>query len=108
MRPSYVRELARSALGGLLLTAVAVSRLASLALYPLMDVTEARYANIARVMSETDNWITPQTAPGEPFWGKPPLFAWASAAAMKVFGINEFSAQVLVREVGLPAYCDLD
>jgi 4-amino-4-deoxy-L-arabinose transferase-like glycosyltransferase len=78
----------------LLLTAVAVSRLASLAFYPLMDATESRYANIARVMSESGNWITPQTAPGEPFWGKPPLFAWSSAAAMKLFGVNEFSARI--------------
>jgi 4-amino-4-deoxy-L-arabinose transferase-like glycosyltransferase len=77
-----------------LLSVVALSRLGSLAFYPLMDVTEARYANIARVMSESGNWITPQTAPGEPFWGKPPLFAWASASAMKLFGVNEFSARV--------------
>ena len=27
---------------------------------PLMDKTEARYGEIARLMRETGNWITPQ------------------------------------------------
>ncbi|TFH55345.1 MAG: glycosyltransferase family 39 protein, partial [Gemmatimonadales bacterium] len=35
-----------------LLAAVVFVRLASLAFYPLTDATEARYANIARVMLE--------------------------------------------------------
>ena len=38
---------------------------------PLMDKTEARYAEIARIMNETKNWITPQIDYGVPFWGKP-------------------------------------
>ncbi len=78
----------------LLLGAVVCARLASLAFYPLMDATEARYANIARVMLETGDWITPQMAPGAPYWGKPPLFAWASAASMTLFGVNEFGARL--------------
>jgi 4-amino-4-deoxy-L-arabinose transferase-like glycosyltransferase len=77
-----------------LLGAVATARLASLAFYPLTDATEARYANIARVMLETGDWITPQTAPGAVFWGKPPLFAWASAASMGLFGVSEFGARM--------------
>ena len=38
---------------------------------PLMDKTEARYAEIARIMAETGNWITPQVDYGVPFWAKP-------------------------------------
>jgi 4-amino-4-deoxy-L-arabinose transferase-like glycosyltransferase len=77
-----------------LLAAVGCARLASLAFYPLTDLTEARYANIARVMLESGNWITPQTAPGAAFWAKPPLFAWASAASMGLVGINELGARL--------------
>jgi 4-amino-4-deoxy-L-arabinose transferase-like glycosyltransferase len=77
-----------------LLGAVVCARLASLAFYPLTDATEARYANIARVMLESGDWITPQTAPGSVFWGKPPLYAWASAASMGLLGVNEFGARL--------------
>ena len=77
-----------------LLGMVVLARLASLAFYPLTDATESRYANIARVMLETGDWITPQTAPGVVFWGKPPLYAWASAASMGLFGVNEFGARL--------------
>ncbi|MEE4277314.1 MAG: hypothetical protein V2I82_02480 [Halieaceae bacterium] len=38
---------------------------------PLMDTTEARYAEIARIMVESGDWITPQFSLGVPFWGKP-------------------------------------
>ena len=49
---------------------------------PLTDTTEARYAEIARKMLETGNWVTPLHDYAVPFWGKPPLFAWLSAASM--------------------------
>jgi len=60
---------------------------------PLMDKTEARYAEIARIMSETNNWITPQIDYGVPFWAKPPLSTWFSAMSFEVFGVNEFAAR---------------
>ena len=77
-----------------LLAALLVVRVASLGLYTLHDTTEARYANIARVMLETKNWITPQNAPGDPFWAKPPLYVWSGAASMAVCGVNEFGARL--------------
>jgi 4-amino-4-deoxy-L-arabinose transferase-like glycosyltransferase len=58
---------------------------------PLMDKTEARYAEIARIMAETGNWITPQIDYGIPFWAKPPLSTWLSAISIKIFGANEFA-----------------
>lgn len=61
---------------------------------PLMDTTEARYAEIARIMLETDNWVTPQIDYGVPFWAKPPLSTWLSAASMKLFGVNEFAVRL--------------
>jgi 4-amino-4-deoxy-L-arabinose transferase-like glycosyltransferase len=61
---------------------------------PLMDKTEARYANIARIMAETNNWITPQIDYGVPFWAKPPLSTWFSALSFKLLGVNEFAARL--------------
>ena len=69
-------------------------RLISLAMYPLFDTTEARYAEIARIMFETRDWITPQFDYNIPFWGKPPLHTWFSALSFTLFGVNEFSARI--------------
>ena len=77
-----------------LVVAIVVVRLVSLAAYPLTDPTEARYGEIARKMLETRQWIMPQFEYGVPFWGKPPLSTWLSAAAMGVFGVNEFAARL--------------
>jgi 4-amino-4-deoxy-L-arabinose transferase-like glycosyltransferase len=78
-----------------LLVAVVVGvRLATLGAYPLMDSTESRYAEIARKMLETGEWLMPQFDYGMPFWGKPPLSTWLSAASMAAFGVNEFAARL--------------
>lgn len=69
-------------------------RLIALNAYPLMDTTEARYAEIAREMVVTNNWITPQLDHGQPFWAKPPLSIWATALSFKFFGISEFTARL--------------
>lgn len=74
----------------LVLAAVLASRFIGMALFPFADTTEPRYAEIARLMAETGDWITPWFEPGVPFWGKPPLSFWAQAAAIKVFGLAEF------------------
>ncbi len=78
----------RNSLVGILLL-----RLLLNAFLPLMDKTEARYAEIARLMYETNNWITPQIDYGVPFWAKPPLSTWLSALSMKLFGVNEFAVR---------------
>ena len=57
---------------------------------PLMDKTEARYAEIARIMAETGNWVVPQIDYTIPFWAKPPLSTWASALSISLFGTHEF------------------
>ncbi|MGE5336286.1 MAG: ArnT family glycosyltransferase [Gemmatimonadota bacterium] len=77
-----------------LLLALAAIRIVSLALYPLGDTTEARYGEVARLMATTGDWITPQNDPGVPFWAKPPLSFWASAASVKLLGINEFALRL--------------
>jgi len=78
----------------LLLVVVVAVRLATLGAYPLLDPTESRYAEIARKMLETGDWLVPQVDYGVPFWGKPPLSTWLSALAMAAFGVNEFAARL--------------
>ena len=69
-------------------------RVLTLGLYAVADRTEARYAEIGRKMAETGDWITPQIDYGVPFWGKPPLSTWLTAASFKVFSVNEFAARL--------------
>ena len=57
---------------------------------PLMDKTEARYAEIARIMVESNNWILLQIDYNVPFWAKPPLATWLTAISIKAFGLHEF------------------
>ncbi|AEF54449.1 ArnT family glycosyltransferase [Marinomonas posidonica] len=76
-------------------------RFASLGLYPLMDTTEARYGEMARIMFETGNWVTPMFDYGIPFWGKPPLFTWLSSLGFAAFGVNEFAVRIPHLLVGI-------
>ena len=78
----------------LLLGLLIAARLAAMGLLPLMDTTEARYAEIGRKMVERWDWITPWADDGMPFWAKPPLSFWLTALSFKLFGINEFAARL--------------
>jgi len=69
-------------------------RILTIGSYPLMDTTEARYGEIARIMYETGDWITPYFDYGVPFWGKPPLSFWLSALSFKLLGVNEFAVRL--------------
>lgn len=59
---------------------------------PLMLPDEGRYVGVAWEMLRSGNWLTP-TLNGLPFFHKPPLFYWITAAAMAVFGPNEWAAR---------------
>jgi 4-amino-4-deoxy-L-arabinose transferase-like glycosyltransferase len=83
----------RQWLVGLLLLAIVV-RLATLGTYPLMDNTEARYAELARKMVETGDWLMPQVRYGAPWWSKPPLSIWLTSLSFVAFGVNEFAARL--------------
>lgn len=76
------------------LALLALSRLLSLGFYPLMDMTESRYADIARRMVERADWVTPWFTDTQPFWGKPVLSFWATAMGFGVLGISEFAARL--------------
>jgi len=70
--------------------AVLLLRALAAVFVPIMDDTEARYAEIARRMVADGHWIVPQFDDGVPFWGKPPLAFWLSAGGIAVFGAGEF------------------
>src|SRR5690606_19713317 len=67
--------------------------LVSMELVPFYDTSEPRYAEIARVMAQSGDWITPWFDVDVPFWGKPPLSFWAQALSMKVLGVTEFAGR---------------
>jgi 4-amino-4-deoxy-L-arabinose transferase-like glycosyltransferase len=93
LRPSTSRRESDATLWWMIATA-AVARLVSLGLYPVMDKTEARYAEVARKMATLGDWVTPWFDHGVPFWGKPPLSFWMSAASFKVLGVSEFAGRL--------------
>ena len=76
------------------LVTAALARLLTLSAYPLHDTTEARYAEIARLMVVSGDWITPQIELGAPFWAKPPLSTWLTAGSFELFGFSEFAARL--------------
>ena len=69
-------------------------RLVSIVLMPLTDTSEPRYAEIARLMATSGDWITPWFSPGTPFWGKPPLSFWAQAGFIQAFGLAEWTSRL--------------
>ncbi|MCK7548828.1 ArnT family glycosyltransferase [Marinobacter koreensis] len=76
------------------LVSILALRLGLSALLPMADTTEPRYAEIARVMATSGDWITPWFDAGVPFWGKPPFSFWCQALSFKLFGFNEFAARL--------------
>lgn len=78
----------------MLIAMLVLLRLVAMAALPLMDTTEARYADIARRMVELGDWVTPWHDTGVPFWGKPPLSFWLTAGSFSLFGLTEFAARL--------------
>lgn len=80
----------------LLLAGLVGCRFVLLLFAPMFDPSEARYAEMSRVMVESGNWVTPQFAPGVPFWAKPPLSMWTSALGIELFGHSHFGARIFI------------
>lgn len=60
---------------------------------PLLLPDEGRYVGVAWEMMASGDWLTP-TLSGLPYFHKPPLFYWISAATMSVLGTGEFAARM--------------
>src|SRR5215210_7760152 len=59
----------------------------------LIKPDEGRYAEIAREMAQSGDWVTPRLN-GIKYFEKPPLQYWAGAAAIDQFGPQEWAARL--------------
>jgi 4-amino-4-deoxy-L-arabinose transferase-like glycosyltransferase len=77
-----------------LLFLIVVIRISMMINLPLMDTTEARYGELARVTATGHFWLMPHITVDQPFFAKPPLFTWLSASSWLAFGHNEFALRL--------------
>lgn len=77
---------------GLFLLALAWLAL-TLGVRPLALPDEGRYVSVAWEMLSSGNWLYP-TLDGLPFFHKPPLFYWITAASLGVFGTHEWAGRL--------------
>jgi 4-amino-4-deoxy-L-arabinose transferase-like glycosyltransferase len=59
----------------------------------LIPSDEGRYAEMAREMLVTGDWVTPRYN-GYKYFEKPPLQIWATAATFQLFGIGDWQARL--------------
>ena len=59
---------------------------------PLLEVDDARYAQVPAEMSASGDWVLP-TLNGMPYIEKPPLWYWTAAASYRIFGVSEAAAR---------------
>jgi 4-amino-4-deoxy-L-arabinose transferase-like glycosyltransferase len=59
----------------------------------LYDWDEAIYAQVAKEVALSDNWMS-LSWNGSPFFHKPPLYFWLTALTYKLMGISEFAARL--------------
>lgn len=67
--------------------------LARLGTMPLANPDEGRYAEIAREMLVSGDWVTPRLNEVY-YFEKPPFVYWVTAASMAVFGQNAWAARL--------------
>ncbi len=60
---------------------------------PLIEIDDARYAEVPRAMAASGDWILPSLN-AMPYVEKPPLWYWLSAASIKTFGPSEAAARL--------------
>lgn len=95
------RSLALPLRAGIVLLALAlVVWFANLDARRLIKSDEGRYAEIAREMVASGDWITPRLNDIKYFY-KPPLQYWATAAAYELFGVDEWTARLWNALTGL-------
>src|SRR5436305_6931484 len=90
------------ALGVLIALLIAAAWLADIGHRVLQHPDEGRYAEIAREMAATRDWVTPRLN-GLKYFEKPPLQYWLTAAAYRAFGVHEWTARLWPAAAGLLA-----
>ena len=76
--------------------------LAGLGNRPLGEPDEGRYAEVAREMFSSGDWLTPRLD-GFHFFDKPVLHYWVTALFYSVFGVHEWTARLWVTLTALLA-----
>ena len=84
----------------LICTLVAAIWFVGLGFRPLLSPDEGRYAEIAREMSASNDFVTPRLN-GLKYFEKPPLHYWLTAFAFKLFGESETTARLVPALYGL-------
>ncbi len=59
----------------------------------LVGPDEPRYAQVAREMLRSGDYITPHLN-GQPWLEKPPLYYWLAAGSFRLFGVTEWAARL--------------
>ena len=77
----------------LLAIAIGIAWFANLDVRKLQHPDEGRYAEIAREMLATGDWVTPRLD-GLKYFEKPPLQYWLTAASFKAFELDEWTARL--------------
>ncbi len=67
--------------------------LAGLGCLPLLGRDESLYAEAAREMFASGDWVTPRVNDG-PFFEKPPLYYWLAGASYRALGVSPFAARL--------------
>src|SRR3982751_2819751 len=88
--------------GALLVLVIAALWFADLSVRVLQHPDEGRYAEIAREMAATGDWVTPRLN-GLKYFEKPPLQYWLTATAFRAFGPSEWTARLVPVLAGLSA-----
>lgn len=60
---------------------------------PLIEVDDARYAEVPRAMAASGDWVLPSLN-AMPYVEKPPLWYWLGAASIRAFGSSEAAARL--------------
>ncbi len=60
---------------------------------PLIEIDDARYAEVPRAMAASGDWVLPSLN-AMPYVEKPPLWYWLGAASIKIFGVSEGAARL--------------
>ena len=84
----------QTGVASLLLAVIAALVLLPRISYPLLDPDETRYAEIAREMLDSGDFLVP-TRRGEPYLDKPPLLYWLTVASYMAFGTTAGAARLV-------------
>lgn len=84
-----------------LFVAFAAIWFSTLEMRKLIKPDEGRYAEIAREMAASGDWVTPRLN-GIKYFEKPPLQYWTTAAAFKAFGEHHWTARLWT---GFTGFC---